>query len=71
MKGINMEEEFSVDDRGNVAQFYDRSGDIIATLNREAGPNADEHSWDGGPDVTAWAVVNGYAEIANTPNLDK
>lgn len=57
--------KYSVDDRGNVAQFYDvASGDIIATLDREAGPTADQYTWDGDPDVTAWAIANGYPDMA-------
>lgn len=63
-------QKYSVDDRGNIAQFYDvRSGDIIATLDREAGPPADQYTWDGGPDVTAWAIANGYPDIAATARV--
>lgn len=43
-----MSEPYSVDDRGNVAQFYD----------------VDESVWDGDEHVTAWAVANGYPEVA-------
>ena len=54
--------KFDVDDRGNVAQFYDESGDVIATLDREAEVNGklDQKTWDGGPAVTEWARRNGY-----------
>ena len=61
---------FSVDDRGNVVQFYDDSDEIVATLDREAGPNADELLWDGGKEVTEWAIANGYAqEIAKAEKI--
>lgn len=58
--------EYTIDDRGNVAQFYElASGDIVATLDREAGPQGSVDSvttWDGDKNVTKWAVDNGYAE---------
>lgn len=56
-------DEYDVDDRGNIAQFYDSSGDIIATLDREAGETADQSTWDGDEGVTAWAEANGYPDI--------
>lgn len=58
---------YSVDDRGNVADFYqiDESGEYsrVARLDREAGPSDDVdgiYTWDGDADVTAWAMANGY-----------
>lgn len=58
---------YSVDDRGNVADFYqrDESGEysLVARLDREAGPQNDFdgiYTWDGDIDVTAWATANGY-----------
>jgi hypothetical protein len=66
-----MTEPYDVDDRGNIAQFYDvESGDIIATLDREAGENADEYTWDGDEAVTAWAKANGYPNI-DAPDVQK
>lgn len=66
-----MDKKYTVDDRGNVAQFYEEiegePGEIVATLDREAGPSANEVTWDGNPEVTAWAVTNGYPEIASYP----
>jgi len=60
---MNNKEPYQVDDRGNIAQFYEvESGDIIATLDREAGPNANDLAWDGGDEVTKWAKANGYDE---------
>lgn len=58
-------EPYEVDDRGNVAQFYStESGEMIATLNREGGETADQHEWDGGEDVTAWAIAHDYPSVA-------
>lgn len=55
--------DFSCDDRGNVVDFYWPSGDKAATLDREAEVDGiEETAWDGGPEVTAWAIANGYAE---------
>lgn len=61
--------EYTVDDRGNDAYFYEKSetGDWtpVARLDREAGPPGGIDSvftWDGGPEVTEWAVENGYQE---------
>lgn len=61
--------KYTVDDRGNIAQFYDRHDEIVATLDREATVNgiADQSTWDGGPDVTAWAAKNGYPQVARLP----
>ncbi len=56
-------EEYTVDDRGNVVEFYEVvSGDIIATLDRESGENGDETTWDGAKNITDWAIKNGYAD---------
>lgn len=66
-----MSESYSVDDRGNIAQFYEAvSGDIVATLDREAGATANQLAWDGGPEVTAWAVAKGWSEIAVLAKLN-
>lgn len=57
-------EPYTVDDRGNVAQFYyTESEDLCATLNRECGPEGDQYEWDGDEDVTAWAETHGYPDI--------
>jgi hypothetical protein len=64
---------FWVDDRGNIAQFYEfPAGDIVATLDREATVNGvqDQLAWDGSGDVEAWAIANGYGdEIANAARV--
>lgn len=66
-------EPYEVDDRGNVVQFYETKGyEIVATIDREAiyigTPDADYQStWDGGAAVTAWAMENGYPEVATLP----
>ena len=53
--------KYEVDDRGNIAQFYDIEADqIVARLDREAGPNGDQTTWDGDEEVTKWANANGY-----------
>jgi hypothetical protein len=65
-----MPEPYEVDDRGNVAQFYSTdSNEVVATLDREAEVDgvADQATWDGGPDVTAWAVAHGYPHVATLP----
>lgn len=57
--------KYEVDDRGNVAQFYDVECDeIVATLDREAEVDgkADQLTWDGNKEVTIWAIENGYEE---------
>lgn len=58
---------YAADDRGNIVQFYNFAGEIVATLDRESGPNANQSTWDGGDDVTAWALANGYPEVASLP----
>lgn len=68
-------EKYSVDDRGNVAQFYDvESGDIIATIDREATVNGvqDRSTWDAHQDleITKWAIANGYPEVATMPSAN-
>jgi len=67
---------YSVDDRGNVADFYriDESGEYhrVARLDREAGPepNVDDvYTWDGDADVTEWAMQNGYRWDIRLANL--
>lgn len=65
-----MDEPYDVDDRGNVAQFYwMASGDIVATIDRESGPNANESTWDGNAEVTAWAISHGYPEVATMARI--
>ena len=60
--------EFSIDDRGNVAIFYEKDGSEwykCATLNREAGPQNDVDSvttWNGDDEVTEFAVKEGYGD---------
>lgn len=54
-------QEYSADDRGNVVDFY-FGDEQIACLDREAGDKANEKTWDGGEDVTKWAIGNGYKE---------
>lgn len=67
-----IDNKYFVDDRGNIAQFYpmiegEPGDEVIATLDREAGKNADQSTWDGDADVTAWAIANGYPSIADNP----
>lgn len=64
----NPEPQYDVDDRGNIAQFY-LGDEIIATLDREAGDHANESTWDGDEDVTAWAEQNGYAYIRDIQKI--
>lgn len=63
------EPKYSVDDRGNVAQFYDKFGEIVATLDREATVDRkpDQSTWNGGENVTRWAVANGYPQVKSLP----
>lgn len=59
-------DKFSVDDKGNEAIFYDSDGDMVALLNREAGPSpCNQYAWECySPDCEEWAMRNGYdAEI--------
>ena len=65
MKG----ERYSVDDRGNVVDFYemmpDGSIEPVARLDREAGEKANKLAWDnwsGGDQLEAWAKENGYRD---------
>ena len=56
-------EPYDVDDRGNVVDFYCVvSEDKVARLDREAGDSANELAWDGGEDVTEWAMAHGYGD---------
>jgi hypothetical protein len=64
--------EFSVDDRGNVVDFYEKlpdgTWDQCARINREAGPPNDcdaVTTWNGGESVTTWAKINGYEDEIN------
>ena len=55
---------FFVDDRGNVAQFYD-GDEIVATLNRECGKKGNELKWtneSGNMEIEIFAKKNGYSE---------
>jgi len=54
---------FSIDDRGNIAQFYD-GDEIAATLDREANVDgkSDVTTWDGSGDVEEWAGLIGYGD---------
>jgi len=60
--------KFSVDDKGNEAIFYEKMKDGTwekgACLDREAGPNADEYTWDNwsGEELEKWAKENGYKD---------
>jgi hypothetical protein len=66
-------ETYEVDDRGNVVQFYDTSNLIVGELDREAtidGVN-DKSTWIGDANVTAWAIHNGYPEVADMPRAIK
>ena len=60
--------DFSVDDRGNEANFYEKLDDGTwekgARLDREAGSNADEYIWDNwsGEAMQEWAEKNGYKD---------
>lgn len=57
---------FEVDDRGNVVDFFEKQDDgtwdKAARLNREAGPAANEYSWEcwGSSKMEEWARQNGY-----------
>ena len=64
-------EPYFADDRGDRVDFtYTESGDSAATLWRESGKTADQLAWDGGPDVTAWAVAHGYEEVLEATRYD-
>jgi hypothetical protein len=63
---------YEADDRGNVVDFYNEEYEIVARLDREAEVDGipDQKTWDGGPDVTEWAIANGYAdEIATARRI--
>ena len=62
--------QYTVDDRGDRAQFY-LGDEIVATLNREATVNGvpDQHSWDGDPDVTLWAIAHDYPEVETAARI--
>ncbi len=67
------EPKFSVDDRGNEVNFYERMDDGTfepgARLEREAGKDANSLSWDNwsGDELEEWAKENGYRdEIAES-----
>jgi hypothetical protein len=59
---------FCVDDRGNVANFFEEYEDGTwgkgACLDREAGDNANELAWDNwsGEELERWAKANGYKD---------
>lgn len=62
------ENEYSVDDKGNEAIFYEREPGFdwerAAVLDMEAGPEANEPAWHNfsGAEVEMWARDNGYNE---------
>ncbi len=61
-------EKFSVDDRGNIAQFYEEMEDGTwepgAVLDREVGAGANKLSWDNwsSEELENWANENGYRD---------
>ena len=60
-----MSAKYSVDDRGNMVDFYDATTfDLVARLDREAEVDGvpDRYTWDGDEGVTAWAAENGFSE---------
>lgn len=63
-----MTEDFSVDDRGNVVDFYEKMDDgtweSAARLDREVGVNANELAWENwsGERLVKWAEENGYKD---------
>ena len=60
--------KFSVDDRGNIANFFEKMEDgtweKAALLNREVGKDANETVWENwsGDDMELWARKNGYGD---------
>lgn len=67
---------FSVDDKGNEANFFEKLEDGTwekgARLDREAGNNANELAWDNwsGEELEKWAKNNGYEnEISEAKKL--
>ena len=70
---LTEEPKFSVDERGNEVNFYERMDDGTfepgARLDREAGKDANSLLWDNwsGDDLEEWAKENGYGnEIAES-----
>lgn len=68
---------FSVDDKGNEALFYEQFNDGTwaqgALLDREAGPDANDLAWDNwsGEALEKWAIENGYKDaIAQAKRRD-
>lgn len=59
---------FSVDDRGNVVDFYEKMEDgtweQTARLDREAGEDANSLCWlnESGDELEKWAMKNGYED---------
>ncbi len=72
------ETEYSVDDKGNEANFFEKqpngTWEKAAILDREAGEDANETEWRnwGGSDLEAWAIENGYsADIRDAEAIGK
>ncbi len=72
------ETEYSVDDKGNEANFFEKqpngTWEKAAILDREAGEDANETEWRnwGGSDLEAWANENGYsADIRDAEAIEK
>lgn len=61
-------DSFSVDDRGNVVDFYelmeDGTWEKSARLDREAGDDANSLCWlnESGEELEEWAKKNGYED---------
>lgn len=61
-------DSFSVDDRGNVVDFYEKMEDgtweQTARLDREAGEDANSLCWlnESGHELEEWAKKNGYED---------
>ncbi len=59
---------FSVDDKGNEVNFFEKLEDGTwekgARLDREAGDNANKLAWDNwsGEELEEWAKKNGYKD---------
>jgi hypothetical protein len=65
---------YDLDDRGNVVDIYDND-EIVARLDREAGPKADQLVWECNskqePWIKAWMITKGYGkELDEAVKLD-
>ena len=68
---------YTINDKGNEVLFYEKFGNGTwtegACLDREAGPEANELSWDNlsGEKLEKWAIENGYKdEISKAKHND-